>query len=94
LIPDHKLFIRKCRHYRGEHKRLIPSYNEFTIPTQLWRCAVADVGEPLRLLRYHHAFKTELTTPLLDQMKSSWLSRVAAHAPIHKQEMPAKVLFS
>lgn len=48
LIPDHKLFIRNCKHNRGKHKHLIPSYIEFTIPTQLWRCAVADVGEPLR----------------------------------------------
>ena len=94
LIPEHKLFILNCRHNRGRHKQLIQSYIEFTIPTQLWRCAVADVGEPLRLLRLHHAFKTEPTTPLLDQMMSSWLSRVAAHTLIRKQEMPARVLFS
>ena len=94
LIPEHKLLIRNCKHNRGKHKHLIPSYIEFTTSTQLWRCSVADVGEPLRLLRLHHAFKTGPTTPLLDQMMSSWLSRVAAHTPIRKQEMPANVLFS
>jgi hypothetical protein len=70
-VCEYKLFIRNCRHYRGKDKHLIYSYIEFTIPTQLWRRAVADVGEPLRLLRLHHAFKTEPTTPLLDQMMSS-----------------------
>jgi hypothetical protein len=70
MSGEYKLFIRNCKHNRGRHKHLIRSYIEFTMPMQLWRCAVADVVEPLRLLRLHHAFKTELTPPV-DQMMSS-----------------------
>jgi hypothetical protein len=67
LITEHKPFAGHCRRNRGEHKHLLPSYIEFTISAQLWRCAVADVVKPLRQSGYHHIHRTE-RTPLLDNM--------------------------